>query len=392
MFKKVLGLIISLTLASAQSAKQAQPRWGADSMLRELFGPFLPQIVQTIAAGTAAQIPTTCTPASGYSHCRILTIDHTQVGGSTLSAFGLLVRATLGASRIQNSNCYDVIFTSDYLGTTKIPWEQESCMQSTGAIIDWVGVASISSSANTLIYVSYGNPAISIPQNTGSHAPANIWDSNYVGVWHLPNGSILSPNDSTANGFNLTNTGVPAGVGQIDGATGTIGYGQSLFYSHVSALDSSDWTAEAWVNLVGAPNNYANFVVEHAATNATPGHWDLAVNTSNKLIVEIPYIATLITGATTLNNGTWYHVAATKSGTTYTAYLNGISDGSVSSSTIPTTGGNLYSLAAADSTVYLNGAADELRVSGIGRQSGWIMAEYNNQKTGSTFVTIGSEI
>ena len=84
--------------------------------------------------GEGATSSVGCTPASGYSYCRQLTVNGSQVGGSTLTNFGVLVNATLGGSRIQNSNCYDAIFTSDSGGTTLIPWEMEECTQGTGAI------------------------------------------------------------------------------------------------------------------------------------------------------------------------------------------------------------------------------------------------------------------
>src|SRR5580658_7008317 len=106
-----------------------------------------------------------CTPTSGFLHCRPLTINSSQVGGATLSNFAVLTEnasgpLTLGAPRIQNSNCYDVVFTSDSAGALRIPWEMESCTPSTGAVIAWVKVASISASANTTFYVSYDNPFI----------------------------------------------------------------------------------------------------------------------------------------------------------------------------------------------------------------------------------------
>ncbi len=91
-------------------------------------------ISQSIAAGGSGS----------FLHSRSLTVDHTQVGGSGLTHFPAIVRATLGSSSVQNASCFDVIFTSDSGGTTKIPWEMETCNQSTGVLVAWVDLATVS--------------------------------------------------------------------------------------------------------------------------------------------------------------------------------------------------------------------------------------------------------
>ena len=60
--------------------------------------------------------------------------------------------------------------------------------------------------------------------------------------------------------------------------------------------------------------------------------------------------------------------------------------------TVPSTGGASFTIAGIDSTRFA-GAMDEVRLStGIARSAGWTTAEYNNQKSGSTFVAVGVEI
>ena len=97
-------------------------------LLTLLLGAFaLPSQAQIIAPiffgkSAAGGGGAACTPASGYSHCRMLTIDHLQVP-STQTNFPVVARVSLGASRIQNSLCYDFIVTSDTSGATPIPWK-----------------------------------------------------------------------------------------------------------------------------------------------------------------------------------------------------------------------------------------------------------------------------
>ena len=64
------------------------------------------------------------------------------------------------------------------------------------------------------IYLFYGNPNITTSQQN----PTAVWDANYQAVWHLPNGTTLSANDSTANVNNATIQGSPAAIsGEIWG-------------------------------------------------------------------------------------------------------------------------------------------------------------------------------
>lgn len=343
-----------------------------------------------------------CTPASGYSYCRELTIDHTQVGGSALSDFAVLVKSTLGSSRIQSANCYDVIFTSDSAGSAKIPWEMESCTPVSGAIIAWAGLSAISASTNTNFYVSYGNPSISAPQNTGSYAPANVWDSSYVAVYHLPNGSSLSLNDSTANGYNATMVGaVSAGSGQVDGDASFSGATGAYLNTGIlaTAFLSNTLTASCWmysmtggVNGAFSNNDYDNTGSEHTTVeflvNSGPDYW-ARVNTSGGQ-------STASGGSFSINS--WTYVVVVYNGSTLSVYGNGSVVATASASGFFASDSVAIQLGRrGNSTNYGTGAwpwyggLDECRFSNSARPSNWVTAEYNNQISGSTFVNVGAE-
>lgn len=363
--------------------------------------------ILSIAARAQVRIPgpggptttggsSTCTPVSGYAHCRVLTIDHTQVGGATLSNFGTLVTATLGGSRIRNANCYDVVFTADSGGTSEIAWEQEACNQSTGAILDWVGLSSISPSANTLFYVSYDNASITTAQNTGGLAPSHVWDGNYQFVLHLPNGATLSASDSTSNATSWTNTGsVAATPGQIDGAALFSG-SNYLTGPNVSSLDgAAQFTLSFWAN-------YGTLTPDEVSMEQYSGGGFFWENSTAQLYIGFSgggYPYNVINGLPTV--GSMHLYALAYDGTQSNAsrlllYYDGAVQtwGTVSTipTTVPSTGGASFTIAGIDSTRFA-GAMDEVRLStGIARSAGWTMAEYNNQKSGSTFVTVGVEI
>ncbi|HLC01103.1 MAG TPA: DUF2341 domain-containing protein, partial [Candidatus Bathyarchaeia archaeon] len=98
----------------------------------------------------------------------------------------------------------DILFTlSDK--KTKASHEIEKFNGATGELVAWVKIPSLFSQNNTLIYMYYGNTSISSQQDV-----VNVWDSYYVGVWHLkenPAGTAPQMQDSTS----YNNDGTSAG-------------------------------------------------------------------------------------------------------------------------------------------------------------------------------------
>jgi Concanavalin A-like lectin/glucanases superfamily len=346
------------------------------------------------ATGPSGAPSEPCTPAGGYSYCRVLTINSAQVGGSDLSDFGVLVSTTLGASRIQNANCDDVVFTSDSGGSSLIPWEQESCTPSTGKIIDWVGLASISASANTLFYISYGNGSISTPRNTGSFAPAKVWDANYASVWHLGNGTTLSASDSTSNSNMGTATASSAISGEIGGGATLDGSGAYIIGSNT--FNSSSATVSAWVYLTSYPSANAP-VVSGLQGNGT-GSFDksIIINASGQAFFYYYNGNQTSTSASSpIGTGAWVYLTGVVTPTNGYIYVNGAQVGSAAAGGSFTGYGGPNMVAGghdgSEAPNYISGAIDEVRFSNVVRSPGWITAEYNNQSPGSSFVTVGGE-
>src|SRR5206468_3593643 len=96
---------------------------------------------------------------------------------------------------VTNASGYDIVFTTNTSGSTILNHEIETYNGTTGAVNMWVQIPTLSHTTDTVFYVCYGNSAVTTSQE---HATA-VWDSNYKGVWHLPNGTTLTANDSTSN-------------------------------------------------------------------------------------------------------------------------------------------------------------------------------------------------
>ncbi len=121
-----------------------------------------------------------------------------------------------------NADGSDIVFTASD-GVTKLNHEVEYYNGATGQLIAWVQVPALAASANTGLYVYYGNAGVGAQWN-----PSGVWDSGYQSVWHLANGTSLSVGDSTSHGNNLSNSGAVATAGTIDGGAGFNGSGSYI--------------------------------------------------------------------------------------------------------------------------------------------------------------------
>src|ERR1700747_1327387 len=161
-------------------------------------------------------LPARGTTGNGYSYSRAITIDHTKVPNTDQTNFPVLISntysylaTTANGGNVTNANGYDITFTSDAAGTSPLAYEQESYSASTGKVSYWVKVPTLSHTTDTVIYMFYGNSSVTTDQSNKTA----VWDSNYAGVWHLPNGSTLSASDTTSNANNGTITGATATAG-----------------------------------------------------------------------------------------------------------------------------------------------------------------------------------
>lgn len=344
-----------------------------------------------------------CSPAFGaYSYSKAVTIDHTKVGSSSSTNFPMLFTGTYSylatvanGGQVQSSSGYDIVFTSDSACSSLLNWEQESWNGTTGAVIYWVQIPTLSVASDTAIYLCYGNSAITSFQGG---ATGSAWDSNYKVVYHLPNGTTLTANDSTANGNNGQLPGpYPSGATAPAAAAGYIDGGAS-FNGSSSSVYTADWkmsylTVSAWINTTQSGSSNPQIICRDSGQCTASGGrlWQFRMSTGNKLQF-IPFNSSgngvTLTGSTTINDGNWHYVVGTWDGTYVNIYVDGSSDaaqGSLSGSLNQTA---TFMLLGTGN--YYSGLMDEVRVSGIARSADWIKAEYNNQSSPSTFYYVAT--
>jgi len=335
------------------------------------------------------------TVLSIFSYSRTITIDHTKVPNTDQTNFPLLfsgtysdLATTTNGGAVTNSNGYDIIFTSDPYGTNILPFEQESYNPTTGAVIYWIQVPTVSHTSDTVIYLFYGNSSIAANQSNKN----GVWDSNYLGVWHLDETSGHQQ-DSTANG----NTATAASVTTEGSATGQIGGSDQFNSSHPDHVDlpnivvSSAFTIEAWIY----PTAYvdvARIVAKAYSSNTAPWvDYSLSMDLASTHKVDVSFddngtdIGLGSNGTVPLNQ--WTHLVGTYDGSNLRLFLNGASDNSMAAS------GPVASVSQTTEIGYNNvygpqsftGKIDEVRISATARSADWIATEYNNQSSPATF-------
>jgi Concanavalin A-like lectin/glucanases superfamily/IPT/TIG domain/Putative Ig domain len=337
--------------------------------------------------------------SNGYIYRRTVTIDHSKVPNTDQSNFPVLISGTYpylattaNGGNVQNANGYDIIFTSDPAGTAKLNHEVETYDGMTGRIVSWVRMPLLSHSSDTVIYLWYGNSAVQSSQENRT----GVWDTNYVGVWHLPDGTVLSARDSSATGNNGVITAATPVAGQIDGAASFNGTN-----AYIEAADSASlrvgapaFTFAGWVNpaTVGTCGTYGCIVLNKE------GSYEFALNSDGNIYWAIN---STTPGWTWINSGinvplnAWSHVALTYDGSRVLAYKNGVlvstttATGSVSGSTNALRFGARN--APGSPTSLFPGKLDDIAISKVARSSDWIAAEYNNQISPSMFYVVGAE-
>ncbi|EMR74269.1 protein of unknown function (DUF2341), partial [Thermoplasmatales archaeon SCGC AB-539-N05] len=331
---------------------------------------------------------------NGWTYRKKLTIDHNQVN-ATLSNFPILysITDTDLAGGAQNDGD-DIVFTN--ATGTKLNHEIELFNGTTGALVAWVNVTSISSTTNTSIYMYYGNNTCSSQQNVNS-----TWDANYTCVLHL-NETTGTHQDSTSNDLDgvmtvgsgsQTATGKIAGCNDFDASSLKIASTSTLD----DALQNQSSTLEIWEKLDST--SVADMTFFGAFSSSSNRMYWRRQTTAGifRIYYSIDGTATGVNSAENLITDTnWHYVTFGMSGTPQKVYVDGVYKETM------TTTANLqdindgfdFYVGDNDGTVgsyIFTGLLDEFRLSNIERNASWITTSYNTITNTTTFVTSSSE-
>lgn len=339
---------------------------------------------------------------SFWSYRKTITINHTVVSNANQTDFPLLVYLSSDsdlASHAQTDGD-DIKFTDS--NGTQLAHEIETYNSSTGELIAWVKISSLSASVDTTLYMYYGNSGASNQQN-----PTGVWNSSFKGVWHLPDGTTLGALDSTSNNIDGTITTPTATSGKTDGAGSFNGTSDRIYLGQTDVIRTNG-SISGWVYITGTPDaNFGTVFASDISTGlgSTP-YVRFYVNPDRTLRLTLGSNNSFqtITGSTTLSLNTWYHVSTSISGngssSTINIYVNGVSDATqVSGSHDSIDVANKYTSIGALDYLHSNstwlgftqGKIDEVRVSNSVRDANWFKTEYNNTNNPASYQTVGGE-
>lgn len=390
--KKILLIAISILGLSVLSRASGVIVQGAGGALSNIF-------IRGNNNGGLLKFQNTTAPApslfcGSYTHQRMITISSSNVT-SNLSNFPVLISTndvTLSTAssggHLLNPNGYDMIFSTDSSCNFKMKWDTETITTAgLTSLKVWVNVPLLDTTTLTAatFYVTYGNAGITTYQGVSSAT----WDSNYIAVWHFPNGTTLTANDSTGKGHTGSiDAGVTAVTGQIDGGFNSNGVGGILLTGSTDYYPPS-MTTSWWMNSTDTTGSRywidANGGSDYQAFPVGGNLWYIMNTTGSNPL--------LILGG--VFDGNWHYVSITYNATS--GNLFGYVDGSLSAQVLGNTGGMLSSsadvrwLGWSNGGLNPNGLMDESRMSTIDRSAAWVATEYKNQFSPNTFVTIGTE-
>ena len=344
----------------------------------------------------------TCSFYSGWNYRKKITIDHTEVEGSTdFTNFPVLISlpSDAGLANHARDNGWDILFTSSD-GKTKLSHEIEKFDGNTGELVAWVKAPTLYATSGTVLYVYYGNPSATNQENV-----TNVWSNGYVAVWHLNDDFV----DSTSNNHDGTNYGSTDVAGNMargrefnpdDGSADRIEFG-------TWSVSGSQITIQTWAKFDDF-NQDDPRVVTKAQSGAEQDHVFMLSLTNggsgdNRMRMRLKTGTSDSSGTTTLIAGssgdmtanTWYLLATTYDG----SYMRLMKNGDVVGST--TKNGDLRENSweiwagnnpGGSTTMFsMDGKLDEIRISNVTRSTAWLKTEYNNQYNPSNFYSMGSE-
>lgn len=330
------------------------------------------------------------TPAS-FTYYRTLTVTSTQsLASGTNANFPFLVSSTLSSWKASstggtvqnlctdpngNTEPCDLVFATSSANCTAgnyLNFETEKYSSSTGAVVDWVDVPSVSTS--TVIYACYDASTLTADQSD----PQSTWNANYLAVYHMGQAtSTLNLYNSTLSSYNINS--LTAGVNAVSATSSApidggmaITATTSIKTAVSSVAASTSISLEGWFNGAASGANQSLFWY---GTNIGGAGSVYGLDYSNGHVFCSNRAGATINTAPT---GTVSYVCTFASSTIQTAiiYANGVAGASATSSLGYANGGN--NIVQINNAGTFTGVVDEVRVGPYVETPQWILTEYSN--------------
>jgi hypothetical protein len=386
--------------------------------------------------GTATQTVNVIVPfvfaTSSYAFSQQITLKtgSMSLGASTLTNFPVLVYIKEDA--LKSGNCssnvkfpsggstgYDFAFTTS-AGTSELFYEVEKFDASTGTLLAWVQLPSVTNADMNLNFY-FGSLT---PVHNTSFTNAT-WNNDYQAVYHFNEGvTTATVLDATGNGRNGAQANTDLGTDQfryaIDNTGATISGGAYKFRGDNTLAGASRiiqsagtataitgaFTLSAWVNITGDVNDLDQKIVSNQnnygygykmsvrGASTTTLKLETEIRSSTNPAGIIQNAGTV--GTTTTTTPAWHYVQSIFNGTNFINYVDGVLQGTAVGAAPGNASTNLYigldyrgASTAPEHDFY--GTMDEVRVSNVAKPVEWVRAEYYNQTNPTTFTTTSAD-
>lgn len=181
--------------------------------------------------------------ANGYRYRRRIIVPRSSLSEGSLTDFPMLVdlagnwlkHKNASGGRLESLVGLDLRFES--ASGTKLDHETEAYSGAAGTLRAWVRLPSLTSNADTTIFLYYGKAGLTIAEDH----PAGVW-KDYLAVYHLPGTA-----DRTGRGRDLTatNVGTTTLLGEAGAFAGSASEMTCALPTFLDAL--SAYSIQAWV-------------------------------------------------------------------------------------------------------------------------------------------------
>ncbi len=336
-----------------------------------------------------------------YSETRTITLNTPALGlAGNVSHFPVLVRITDAAIiDAVRAGAPDIRFYDATYGA--LDYEIERWDQANNLAEVWVRYPLVHSGTTDQFTMYFGNATAPDGQN-----PSGVFNSTngYAGVWHMgedPSGGTIA--DSTDNNID----GTPGGMAAGDSITGQVGKGLNFDGTNNmvsmganTLLQPDSITLSFWIRRNSSwLSPWVPLYAKVSGFSSNGWQYYLDPNAGSEIAASLyvdgnNYFYAPVDPNTFYPFNTWVFMTLTFNTATNAGaiYKNGVSQtistqGSPSSITASIS--TITKVAQDDNeTVCWPGQMDELRISSTARSADWIKLSYENQRTGSTYVTI----
>lgn len=205
------------------------------------------------------------------------------------------------------------------------------------------------------------------------------------------NGAVANP--QTEYGYRngeLLITATPTSGG--GGGSNSLSLNGSTAYAQVPNSTSLNITGaitvEAWIKINSITGAFQDVITrESYAQPGTGGGFDLCISNIGKVrfdLYQSPSGYTPLVGNTTITTGVWHHVAGVFDGTQMRVYLDGVLDGTLSTTNAPASGTSSVKIGRTSDSCFFGGLIDEARVSNAALYTGNFTPQSNLNASSST--------